>query len=223
MLFGVSATLLAVCSACVFFLLPGYHGVLWLALYTIPSHMFVSPLPHEPALLYFAKSYSATLCALASLAGCLVAGMWDYWLFVPLMHHPRVRSKYANVGFYQKSVRLFRRSPFWALVFAGATPIPFYPVKFLSICDRYPLKRYLLALAVGRTPRYWVLAYLGYVFGFPNWSLVALALMFVVFTVIQTRREGKKGKSDEEATAETELCASSSPPGVSVRSTPSGR
>jgi len=217
MYFGLGAASLAVCSAAVFVFLPAYRGMLWLALYTISS------LPHEPVLLFFAKSYGATLCALASLAGCLVAGVFDYKFLLPIMHHPRVRSKYANVGFYQNSVKLFRKSPFWTVAVAGATPLPFYPVKLLSICDRYPLRRYLLALAVGRTPRYWVLAYLGYVFGFPNWSLVALALMFVVFTVIQTRREGKKGKTDEEATAETELRASSSPPGVSVRSTPSGR
>jgi membrane protein YqaA with SNARE-associated domain len=187
--------LLAVLSASFFAFFPHYRGALWLALYTIPSHMFVSPFSHEPVLLYFSKSYGATVCALASTAGCVVAGMWDYWLFVPLMHHPRVRSRYADIGFYQKSVRLFRKSPFWALVVAGTTPIPFYPIKFLSITDGYPLKKYLLALVVGRTPRYWAIAYLGYVFRFPNWTLVLLALAILVFTLIQARRETIKKRS----------------------------
>jgi len=192
---GLTAALLAGGSALVFLLVPRERGALWLALYTIPSHMFVSPLPHEPVLLYFSKQYSATICALASTMGCLVAGMWDYWLFIPLMHHSRVRSKYANAGLYQRSVRLFRKSPFWALVFAGLTPLPFYPVKFLSIGDRYPLRKYLLALLVGRAPRYWLIAYLGYVFRFPNWSLIVLALAFLAFTLIQSRREAKRKKS----------------------------
>lgn len=193
--FGLSAAAAAVIAGLSYALFPRYHGALWLALYTIPSHMFVSPFPHEPALLYFSKTYSATLCALASTAGCLVAGMWDYWLFIPLMHHPRVRSKYEDVGLYQKSIRLFRKSPFWALVLAGATPIPFYPIKFLSLTDRYPLKKYLLALIVGRAPRYWAIAYLGYVFRFPNWSLVLLALAILVLTLVQSRRQAMKKRS----------------------------
>jgi membrane protein YqaA with SNARE-associated domain len=190
--FGLSAVMLAAASAVFFASLPAHRGVLWLALYTIPSHMFISPLPHEPVLLYFAKSNGAVSCALASTTGSLIAGIWDYWLFVPLMHHPRVRARYANVTLYRRSVGLFRRSPFWTLVLVGATPIPFYPVKFLSIADHYPLKKYLLALFVGRTPRYWLIAYLGHTLLLPNWSLALLALALFVFTAIQSRREGKK-------------------------------
>lgn len=199
---ALSAATLAACSALFFVCFPSYRGVLWLALYTIPSHMFISPFPHEPVLLYFAKMHGATLCALASLVGCLLAGIWDYWLFVPLMHHPRVRAKYANVGLYRRSVRLFRKSPFWALVLFGATPLPFYPLKFLSIADHYPLKKYLLALTLGRAPRYWVIAYVGYTLRLPDWSLAALALALFVFTVIQSRREEKK-KSQEQDDAST--------------------
>ncbi len=221
--FGLTAALLASCSACFFVFLPGYRGVLWLALYTIPSHMFVSPLSHEPVLLYFSKSYSATLCTVASTVGCLVAGMWDYWLFVPLMHHPRIRSKYADMSLYQKSVRLFRKSPFWALVLAGFTPFPFYPVKFLSITDHYPLKKYLLSLFVGRTPRYWLTAYLGYVLQLPNWSLVALALLFLVFTIVQSRREAKKKRAANTATANDAFPTPTNPPQASAKSTPSGK
>jgi membrane protein YqaA with SNARE-associated domain len=209
--FALSAALLVVGSTCFFVFLPHYRGVLWLALYTIPSHMFVSPFSHEPVLLYFAKAYSATLCAVASTVGCLVAGMWDYWLFVPLMHHPRIRSKYANVSLYQKSVRLFRKSPFWALVVAGFTPFPFYPVKFLSITDHYPLRKYLLSLFVGRTPRYWLIAYLGYVLQLPNWSLVVLALAILVFTIVQSRKEGNKKKTAEAAPASVDPPTRSSP------------
>jgi membrane protein YqaA with SNARE-associated domain len=201
-MFASSAAALAVCSLVFYWLLPGVRGVLWLALYSIPSHMFVSPLPHEPMLLYFAKIHGATLCAAASLFGCLVAGLWDYWLFVPLMHHPRIRSKYAHVGLYKRSVRLFRKSPFLALVFAGFTPFPFYPVKFLSISDHYPLRKYLLALTVGRTPRYWILGYLGYVVRFPNWSLVLLALAFLVFTIVQSRREVRRDAEADGAARE---------------------
>ena len=219
---GLGAASVAVCSAIVFFFFPSYRGLLWLGLYTIPSHVFVSPFPHEPVLLFFAKSYSANLCALASFVGCMVAGLCDYAFFLPFLHHPRIRSKYANVGVYQTSVKHFRKSPFWAVVFAALTPFPFYPVKLLSICDRYPLKRYLPALALGRIPRYWCIAYVGSEFQFPNWSLLALAVLFLGLTYIQTLREKRK-KSRREEAASAELRQPPSPTAASVKSTPSGK
>jgi membrane protein YqaA with SNARE-associated domain len=175
-------------GALLLWFLPEQRGLVWLGLYTIPSHMFVSPFPHEPALLYYAKSHPAIWCAVASLVGCLVAGMWDYWLFIPLIHHPRVRAKYVNTGLYKRSVDFFRKWPFWALVIVGLTPIPFYPIKFLSIADGYPMERYLGALAVGRAPRYYAIAYLGYVLKLPNWSLVALALGLLAITLFKNRK-----------------------------------
>ncbi len=221
--FALSFAGLAACSAILFSAFPAYRGLLKLALYTIPSHMFISPFPHEPLLLYYAKSYPAIHCAFASLIGCLIAGVWDYWLFIPLMHDPRVRSKYAHAGLYKKSVVFFRKSPFWALVVVGLTPMPFYPVKFLSIGDRYPLKRYLLALTVGRTPRYWAIAYLGNKLQLPNWILVAAALAILVFTLVKSRLDKKKESTVETESRPLNRQASSVPPEVSAKSTPSGR
>lgn len=215
--------MLAACSALFFVWLPSYRGLLWLTLYTIPSHMFISPLPHEPVLLYFAKVHGATLCTEASTVGCLLAGMWDYWLFVPLMHHPRVRAKYADVGLYRRSVRWFRKSPFWALVVLGATPLPFYPIKFLSITDHYPMRKYLLALFVGRAPRYWVIAYLGYTLRLPNWSLALLALAIFIVTVIQTHREEKRKAREQRDPSIVPDSAEVNPSRAGAQSRPSGK
>lgn len=219
--------ILAAASLLFALLYPAERGLLWLALYTIPSHMFISPFSHEPVLLYFAKYHSATACAVASVIGCLIAGVWDYWLFIPLMHHPRIRSKYANFSLYQRSVVLFRKSPFWALVVVGLTPIPFYPIKFLSFGDKYPLKRYLLALVVGRTPRYWAIAYLGHMLRLPNWSLVTLALALLAVTIVKSRMDDRKKKSNEtgvdqdfQQTGDEPVTAS---PRASSKSTPSGK
>ena len=132
------------------------------------------------------------------------------------MHHPRVRAKYANFNLYQKSVVLFRKSPFWALVLVGLTPLPFYPIKFLSIGDKYPLKRYLLALVVGRLPRYWALAYLGNKFRFPIWSLVAIAVAILLVTIIKSlmdnRKEGKGAESVDAAAPRAESETGSTSP-----------
>lgn len=228
--FGVSAGIVAVAALLVWLWLPRLRDMVWLALYTIPSHMFVSPFNHEWLLLLLAKSNPALWCTIASLIGCLIAGLWDYWLFVPLIHHPRVRSKYSKAGLYKKSVAFFRKWPFWSLVVIGLTPLPFYPIKFLAISDHYPLKKYLLALIVGRTPRYYVIAYLGQVLRLPTWSLIALALVLLVVAILQNRKDAKDEAAletaEEMAGAETDdaaAYAATTSSRVSARSTPSER
>ncbi len=191
-LFAATVPLVLIGAALLFWFMPDRRGLVWLGIYTIPSHMFISPFPHEPALLYYSKFYPALGCAIASIIGAIIAGFWDYALFTPLIHHPRVRSKYEQVGLYRVSVNFFRKSPFWALVVVGLTPLPFYPMKFLSISDGYPMKRYLAALVVGRTPRYYLIAYLGYVLNLPNWSLVTLGLVVLVVTLFKYYQQRKE-------------------------------
>ncbi|MGH7450748.1 MAG: hypothetical protein ACRENG_05350, partial [bacterium] len=41
--------------------MPVNRQLILFGLYSIPSHMFISPFPHEPALLYTAKLYSPWL------------------------------------------------------------------------------------------------------------------------------------------------------------------
>jgi membrane protein YqaA with SNARE-associated domain len=171
---------------------PGERGLAWLMLYTIPSHAFISPFPHEPVLLYYSKIYSPWACATASMLGCLAAAVLDYAFVLPLIHHPRIRRRYERARLYQRLLALFRRQPFWALVVAGLTPIPFYPIKFLSLASDYPLRSYLAALVVGRFPRYLALAWFGYVVQPPNWSLVLLALLFLVLGANEERRERRR-------------------------------
>ena len=45
----------------------------------------------------------------------------------------------------------------------------------------------LASLIVGRTPRYFALAWAGSMLRLPNWSLIALALVFLVITIVKTR------------------------------------
>jgi ribonucleoside-triphosphate reductase len=221
--FAVSAGIVAVIASLVLWRLPQFHDMVWLALYTIPSHMFVSPFNHEWLLLLLSKSNPALWCTIASMIGCLIAGMWDYWLFFPLIHHPRIRPKYSRTGLYKKSVAFFRKWPFWSLVIMGLTPLPFYPIKFLAISDRYPLKNYLLALIVGRAPRYYALAYLGQVLRLPTWSLVAVALVLLVVGIVQNRRGEKDHTSPETGEGTTATYAASTSSRVSAQSTPSGK
>jgi uncharacterized membrane protein YdjX (TVP38/TMEM64 family) len=94
-------------------------------------------------------------------------------VFVPVMNLKGLTG-YKEKAWYQKAARLFMKYPFAVIVVAGFTPIPFFPFKFLSFSLRYPLARYLIALLVGRFPRYVLLAWIGHVIQIPTWLLIAV-------------------------------------------------
>jgi ribonucleoside-triphosphate reductase len=176
-----------------------FAGITQLGLYTVPSHIFVSPFPHEPVLLGIARDHGAWACALISTWGALVAALIDYRFTLPWVHKPEVRAKYVDAALYQKSARWFAKAPFLTIVVTGLTPIPFYPFKFLALASGYSRTLYMWGIFVGRTPRYWMLAYLGYVLQPPTWSLVLLAM--IVFTMAywgRTKSKSSPGPEDEE-------------------------
>lgn len=151
-------------------------GGLWaLLLYSIPSNTAVSVLPHEPMLLIYGQRSNLWIAALAATAGTLAAAWVDHRIFVPVLNLDRI-SGYKRHRFYRRTMGLFRRAPFAALVIAGLTPVPFFPFKLLAFSGGYSLPRYLGAVAVGRFPRYTAILWVGSAFYVPTWLLIAIAL-----------------------------------------------
>ena len=187
----------------IFFLLiklfPADYELIIFGLYSVPSHMLISPFPHEPALLYTAKYYSPTAISIAGTIGCCLAGIFDYWLLIPLINHDMVRPKFENKPLFRKALAFFKKSPFWLLVIAAYTPVPFYPFKFLSIAGKYPIWKYEAALIVGRTPRYFTLAWLGYVLQPPTWTLIALFAILIFLPVSNRLYSRFKKKANASA------------------------
>jgi membrane protein YqaA with SNARE-associated domain len=174
------------------------HSLLLFGLYTIPSHILISPFPHEPMLLWVAKFEPPWAVAAMGTIGACLAGLFDYGLLVPLFSQYAVRSRYEKSRLYLRSLRFFKRFPFLFLVVAGFSPLPFFPFKFISIAGGYPLRKYLAALVVGRTPRYYLLAWLGMELHFPDWLLVGLAIvLFISATANIFRRFVFGGKREE--------------------------
>ena len=146
---------------------------LYLAFYAVPANSAISVFPHEPVVIWYGSVGSIWWTATAASAGTLVAGFLDHSVFVPVMNLKGLTA-YKEKAWYQKVARLFMKYPFAVIVVAGFTPIPFFPFKFLSFSLHYPLARYLMALLVGRFPRYVVLAWIGHVIQIPTWLLIAV-------------------------------------------------
>jgi membrane protein YqaA with SNARE-associated domain len=147
---------------------------LWiLFFYSFPAEFLLSTVPHEPVILYFGKFFPPLKVALVAGAGTLLAEALNYSIFHYISFFNRVR-KVRHTKFVKKIVDLFNRAPFPALLVAAFTPVPFYPFRFLVVLAHYPLAKYLLAILLSRTPRFFLIALIGYTFKIPDYLLLAL-------------------------------------------------
>lgn len=155
---------------------------LWiLFFYSFPSEFLISIVPHEPALLYFSKFYSPLTIAGVAAAGTILAEMLNYSVF-KYVADLSVFQKIHHKKTVTKIIAYFRKAPFIALWIAGFTPVPFYPFRFLVVIARYPLWRYILAVALSRTPRFVLLALVGHTIKFSD-SLLAIFFFIIVAAV----------------------------------------
>ncbi|MFC1716659.1 hypothetical protein ACFL6S_23530 [Candidatus Poribacteria bacterium] len=75
---------------------------------------------------------------------------------------------------------LAHRSPFLSLIVFNTVPLPADPSRFFAIFNRYSVKRYVMAISLGRFVRYFLLAVLGEACRIPNSVLIALTVVLIV-------------------------------------------
>lgn len=155
--------------------LPAASLVAW----AFVSNVALAVVPHEPVVLWYGARYGIWWTAVLATAGTVAAAWVDHRLFVPLIRKVEGTPFFAEgtVGWLRAR---FGRAPFAVLAVSGITPLPFFPFKAMAFADHYPLGRYLLAVAVGRFPRYVLLAWLGIVVSIPTWVLVALFAVMIL-------------------------------------------
>lgn len=150
---------------------------LWvLYLYSFPSEFLVGLVPHEPALIYFGAYHPAWVVAAVAAAGTALAEALNYSFFSYFYDRPAIRNSYHHPA-VRKTVGWFGRAPFAAILFAGFTPAPFFPVRFLVVMTGYPLWKYVAAVLLSRTPRFFLLAAFG---GLVDLPLELLGGLFLV-------------------------------------------
>lgn len=153
---------------------------LWvLFIYSFPSQFLIPIVPHEPVLLYFGKFYSPLTVALVDIAGTLLTEALNYSVFKYIID-TNFFQKMRHTKSATKVVELFNRAPFVALLVAGLTPVPFYPFRFLVVMAHYPIWKYLLAVFLSRTPRFYVLALIGRAIKIPDYLIIVIFIILIV-------------------------------------------
>jgi membrane protein YqaA with SNARE-associated domain len=135
---------------------PGRAGDLWFyfAYMTVACTFF--PLPTPQVAMDYGERFSPMLAAILGGIGSCISGLIDYTLVTVVFRYEKI-TRIKKTRTYINIERLFRKAPFVTLVIAAFTPIPFEPVKLLACATRYNRIKFVLAIFVGRTPRYFLL------------------------------------------------------------------
>ncbi len=155
---------------------------LWvLFFYSFPSEFLVGLVPHEPILIAFGETHSPWLVALVAVVGTVMAEGLNYSFFGLFYGIPSFREVFQRES-VKRIADLFSRMPFSAILVAGFTPIPFFPVRFLVVITGYPVWKYLTAVFLSRWPRFYLLALFGALFDVP--PLLLLGLFLGIFFLV---------------------------------------
>lgn len=153
---------------------PASAPLVWLAVLSLPANSPLSPLLptfFEPLIIEAAKWASVWSVTLVACAGYLYMEYLNWHVYVWVLNWDRLAGLRSRRS-VRWGVRMFARSPFWMVVIFAFTPLPFWAGRALAILHRYPLRRFLLATAVGRVPRWLLYAWFGDKVNVPTWILV---------------------------------------------------
>lgn len=176
--FGAAIILLGVVGVYMMIAKPYVHQLLIIFFYSIPANCAISLFPHEPVLVWYGKTVNLWHLSTAATLGTILAAYIDYNFFTPVLNLS-YSVRYKSHPVYKKAHSWFYKIPFILLVIAGFSPIPFYPLKFMVYSSKYPCWKYMTAVAIGRYPRYYLLALAGFVFQIPNWMIFGSFLVML--------------------------------------------
>lgn len=194
-LFFYALAACAVAGSFIIWLRPDFAGLYLFGVYAIPSNSIV-PVPHEPGLLYFARHYHPVWIALAGSLGTGVACFADYGVVEAAMRHPRIKGA-REKRLFKWAVKWLMRYPFATCFVFSLTPLPIYVVRVLAPASGYPVWRYVIAITLGRFPRFLLVAWFGYMFHIPAWVLLAMFVALIAALVVASRNTSADGIDDD--------------------------
>ncbi|MFV1951633.1 MAG: YqaA family protein [Nitrospinota bacterium] len=151
------------------------------------------PIPPDPLLIALAISLPAKsfrfafVCSIASVIG----GMFGYFIGYELMDSigRPILEFYNAMDRYEDIQTLYRNYDAWAVGIAGFTPIPYKVFTIAAGAFKIDLSVFILASAVSRSARFFIVAGLIYRFGKPIRSFIdrylnVLSIAFIILLIL---------------------------------------
>jgi len=192
--FGAALTLGAVIGLVAALIQEDTAGLSILGAYCIPSNSIL-PLPHEPGVLFFGHYYTPIWITVAATAGSGIAAFSDYAIVRGALRHEWV-ARVSRGRWFRWAVGSFMKRPFATVVLFAFSPLPVSVVRVLAPASNFSVWRYVAAMMVGRFPRFYVFAWLGFLLPIPTW-LLAVAVVAPMVTMIFAHRGRDEGEGEE--------------------------
>jgi membrane protein YqaA with SNARE-associated domain len=151
--------------------------------YTVVACTFI-PLPTTPYVIGMGKVFHPGIVAFVGAIGNCLAAWIEYYALAWLFSKTELQQKIGGNWFFQKFARFFQRAAFACLVFTGFSAIPFEPFRLAAILIRYPMRKYLLSVFIGRIPRYYLVAIIGNIYQISNQYLMIMVILMITIPLI---------------------------------------
>ena len=149
------------------------------------------PLPTPQIIMDYGGRFHPILVATVGAIGTCMAGLIDYTMMTYVLEFKKI-AKLKEAKIYKYCAWLYNKIAFISLVISGFIPIPFEPFRCLAGATRYSRGKYVLALFIGRVPRYYLLAKLqGYLHISRNiliGSILLILIIILIKTICKLRR-----------------------------------
>ena len=163
-----------------------------LALFTNGPYSMFLPVGYEPVLMVFGRVYPPALVAAVGTLGVVAVEYVNYRLYDAALHS-RLMAEMRDSALVRRLVLMFARRPFLTVFLAALLPIPFWVARIAGVLDRYSLRRFLTATALGRFPQFLLYAALGTVVPLTGGQLLATgAVAAVILGAAVALRRGRR-------------------------------
>lgn len=179
-------------SLLVSFFLPAYRELVYLFWLSITSNTVVPFTFQEPLLLLYGQLYSPFLVTIIAVIAVVIMEFINYQILVPVLEINKIKI-FRKKRFYQLVELYFSKFPFLSLVVSCLAPIPLFPFRILAVTTRYPVKKYILSIFIGRTPLYYLLALTGQILNLPTWIyIISIAGVFAIMLLKKLNKKIKE-------------------------------
>ncbi len=179
-------------------LFPTTIPLVWLVIVGIPANSPLSPIlptTYDPLIVEVGKHAPALIVTSVAVAVYMYTEFVNWHIYAWVLNWNRLEALRHN-RWVRWGVERFGSAPTTTILFFAATPLPFWVVRSLAILHRYPIKRFMLATAVGRFPRFGVYAWLGSVIAVPRFLILAAILLGAVVAIGARLARGERILSD---------------------------
>jgi membrane protein YqaA with SNARE-associated domain len=183
---------------------PRLVPLIWLAVVSLPASGPLGPIMPaalEPVVMEAAKYEKPIWVTLVALSTYVYMEYLNWHIYRWVLDRDLL-SRFRDHRRVRTAVRYFARYPFATTVVAAATPFPCWVIRVLAVLHGYPMRPYLIAIAIGRFPRIYLYAWLGGFLQIPTVVLLAVVVGSTAVVLVHrfvSRRRGRSRAAAEPA------------------------